>query len=117
MKYEPDFDYMKNWFYVERNSGYGTDQCGKIADFVASGKKYSDRQKLYLQSRKATALFTRAKNDRHNTPEKSVREILEALKTHIKQRYLALQRHRLQLSRSATRANNREFRECGENSI
>jgi len=83
MKYEPDFDYMKSWFYAERNTGYGTDQCVKIADYVARGKKYSDKQKLYLQSRKATVLFTRAKNDRHNTPEKSVREIYDSLKTHM----------------------------------
>lgn len=83
MKFEPEFEYLKEWFYAEKHSGYGADRCLQIADFIATAKRYPEREKLYIQQRKATLLFARAKEDRFNTPEKAIGEISLALRTHI----------------------------------
>jgi hypothetical protein len=83
MKYEPEFGYLKSWFFAERDSGYGVDECVRIADFVSSGKRYSNRERLYLLSRKASCLYLRARDDLFNTPEKAISELHIALKTHL----------------------------------
>jgi hypothetical protein len=83
MKFEPDIEHLKKWFFVERNSGHGIDQCIKIADFITQGKRYSDEDKLEFLSRKATNLYTRGRNDVFFSPEKGIKDIEESLRLHL----------------------------------
>ncbi len=83
MKFEPDIEHLKKWFSVERNSGHGLDQCLKIADFVAQGKRYSEDEKIEFLSRKATNLYNRGRQEVFFSPEKALKDLEEALKLHL----------------------------------
>ena len=63
MKFEPDLEYLKRWFSAELASGYGLDQCIKIADIVCQGKRYSDEDKIDFLSRKAATLYNRGREN------------------------------------------------------
>jgi DNA polymerase III delta prime subunit len=83
MKCEPEIEYLKKWFYIERNSGHGLDQCVRIADFVCQGKRYSDDEKIEFLSRKGTCLYNRGRNDIFFSPETAFSDIRESLTCHL----------------------------------
>jgi hypothetical protein len=74
---------LKNWFYVERDSGHGLDQCVKIADFICNGKRYSDEEKIEFLSRKGTCLYHRGKNDLSFSPQSALGDMKEAIRCHL----------------------------------
>jgi hypothetical protein len=83
MKFEPDVDHLKTWFLVERNSGYGVEECIKIADFVSRGKKYGDDEKIWFLSRKATQLYTRGRSEIYFSPSRAIQDLGSALTIHL----------------------------------
>ena len=83
MKYEPEIDHLKRWFYVERDSGHGLDQCVKIADFIWRGKKYSDEEKIEFLSRKGTCLYNRGRNDFGFSFESALADVTASLVCHL----------------------------------
>jgi hypothetical protein len=83
MKFEPNIAHLKTWFYAERDSGHGLDQCIKIADFVYRGKRYSDDEKIEFLARKGTCLYNRGKNDLVFSPNSAIEDIFESLKCHL----------------------------------
>jgi DNA polymerase III delta prime subunit len=83
MKFEPEIEHLKRWFFVERHSGYGLDQCLKIADFVSNGKTYGDDDKIEFLSRKATALYNRGKNNIYYNPVEGLTDVTESLSLHL----------------------------------
>lgn len=83
MKFEPDIEQLKRWFFVERNSGHGIDQCLKICDFITQAKRYSEEDKIEFLSRKATNLYTRGRNEIYFSSEKGLSDIEESLRLHL----------------------------------
>jgi hypothetical protein len=83
MKFEPDILHLKEWFYAERNSGHGLDQCVKIADFVCQGKRYDDEDKIEFLARKGTCLYNRGKNDLVFSTDKALADLVGALRCHL----------------------------------
>jgi hypothetical protein len=83
MKYEPDAELLRPWFFAERNSGYGIDECLRIANFVSAGKRYSEVEKLEFLSRKGAVLFTRAREDGPLMPDRALAYFQEALGIHL----------------------------------
>jgi hypothetical protein len=68
MKFEPNVEYLKKWFSIERNSGFGLEECLKIADFVSKGKRYDDGDKMWFLSRKGSLLYNRGKDKIYFSP-------------------------------------------------
>jgi DNA polymerase III delta prime subunit len=83
MKFEPDIEHIKKWFFVERQSGHGLEQCLRISDFVCQGKKYSDEEKIEFLSRKATMLYNRGRSDLAFSPTTALRDLGGALNLHL----------------------------------
>jgi hypothetical protein len=83
MKFEPEIEHLKRWFYAERDSGHGMDQCMKIADFIAQAKRYSEEDKIEFLSRKATNLYTRGREEIYFSSEKGFADISESLRLHL----------------------------------
>jgi Schlafen, AlbA_2 len=83
MKFEPDMEHLKKWFWIERNSGYGTDGCLKIADFVSNGKRYDDDDKMWFLSRKASLLYNRGREEIYFSPERGSKDLEKALELHL----------------------------------
>ena len=83
MKFEPEIEHFKKWFFVERESGHGVDQCLRISDFIWQGKRYSDDEKIEFLSRKATNLYNRGKNDIYFSPTRGIKDVEEALSLHL----------------------------------
>lgn len=109
MKFEPESRYLKAWYFAERDSGHGHEECLKIADFVTDGKRYSDREKLYFLIRKATSLFTHGKADRFAASEKAITSLSKALLIHLQCHSRFLQTGEAELERAEEYARNTAF--------
>jgi hypothetical protein len=83
MKFEPDIDHLKAWYFAERDSGHGLEQSLKIADFVCQGRKYDDEAKQTFLSRKATLLFNRGRENIHFDPTRGVADLEAAMCLHL----------------------------------
>ena len=83
MKYDPPFEQLKAWFYAERDSGFGFDQCVKIVDIVLNGRAYTEMEKLEVLSRKAITLYGRARDERNADPLHALTDFREALKLNL----------------------------------
>ena len=83
MKFEPEVEHLKRWFSVERDSGYGVEECLKITGVVARGKRYSDDDKIWFLSRKGSLLYNRGKSEIYFSPEKGITDMEEALRLHL----------------------------------
>jgi hypothetical protein len=83
MKFEPNVEHLKKWFSIERNSGYGLQECLKIADFVSKGKRYDDDDKIWFLSRKGSLLYNRGKDEIYFSPERGMRDVEDALDLHL----------------------------------
>lgn len=83
MKFEPDIEQIKAWYFAERDSGHGLEQSLKIADFVCSGKTYDDDTKFMFLGRKATILFNRGRENIHFDPSRGVNDLEAALSLHL----------------------------------
>jgi hypothetical protein len=83
MKFEPDVEHLKKWFSIERASGYGVDECLKIADFISSGKRYDDDDKIWFLSRKGSLLYNRGRDEIYFSPEKGLNDLEAALELHL----------------------------------
>jgi hypothetical protein len=83
MKFEPDIEHLKTWFLMERDSGYGLDQCIRIADFIYEGKRYTEEEKIEFLSRKGTCLYNRGKNEIHFSAEQALRDLIDSLVCHL----------------------------------
>jgi hypothetical protein len=64
-------------------SGFGFDQCERIADFISNGKRYADLEKVEFMGRKATLLFLRARDLIFSEPEKAIEYFMNALQGHL----------------------------------
>lgn len=84
MKFEPDYAYLRVWFNVERRTGVLDGWCLKIADFVLDGKRYQEREKSEMLSRKATNLYTRGQERLHTDSVDALKDLKEALRLHLK---------------------------------
>ena len=83
MRSEPEIQHLRNWFVAERRSGYGTTECIKIADFVQSGKRYTEAEKLEFVGRKATVQFTAGRDMRYTDTAKALEFLKAALRSHL----------------------------------
>jgi hypothetical protein len=83
MKYDPSFDQLKAWFYAERESGFGFNQCIKIVEIVLNGRRYTEEEKIDVLSRKATLIYNRAKEERFINPTRAIEDLKESLKIHL----------------------------------
>jgi hypothetical protein len=83
MGLEPDLEHLKRWFYAERDSQHGLDQCIMIADLVCEGKKYSDEEKIEFLSRKGGCLYLKGKLELPYSPEIGFQAMRQALKCHL----------------------------------
>ncbi|WP_249154133.1 ATP-binding protein [Bradyrhizobium manausense] len=83
MKYEPDIEHLKPWYFAEKESGQGTEQCLKIADFICNGRKYDDDTKLTFLSRKASVLFNRGRENIYFDPSRGISDIESATLLHL----------------------------------
>ncbi len=79
MRFEPDFSHLDAWFFAERDSGHGLNECIRIADFVSAGKKYTDEEKLRFLSLKAAVIYNRGKNEISYSPDTALKDIRDAL--------------------------------------
>jgi hypothetical protein len=79
MKYEPEFEYLKAWYFAEIGSGHGQEQALRIANFICQGKRYSDSIKQDFLSRKASILFNRGREHIHFDPAKGVTDLEQSL--------------------------------------
>ena len=84
MKHEPDFNQVKMWFLAEVNAGSFSQWPAKIADHVIQGRTYGEVFKIEMMSRKATALFTNAKERIYTDPTDAESKFFEALGLHLK---------------------------------
>jgi hypothetical protein len=84
MRHEPDFKYLRPWFEAEKRSGSYDGWCERIADLVIEGKKYGETDKLSMISRKATNIYTRARERMYTEPLDAQKQMLEALSLHLK---------------------------------
>jgi hypothetical protein len=84
MKFEPDYSYLRAWFNVEKRSGILDGWCLKIADFVLNGKRYQEREKIEMLSRKATSLYARGQERIHTESVDALKDLKEALGLHLK---------------------------------
>jgi hypothetical protein len=83
MKFEPEIEHLKAWYFAERDSGHGLEQSLKIADFVCQGRKYDDETKQTFLSRKATLLFNRGRENIHFDPTRGIADLEAALCLHL----------------------------------
>jgi hypothetical protein len=83
MKFEPDIDHMKAWYFAERDSGQGLEQCLKIADRVCQGKKYDDETKQMFLSRKASLLFNRGRENIYFDTSRGLSDLEAAMTLHL----------------------------------
>jgi hypothetical protein len=83
MKYEPEIEHLKAWYFAERDSGHGLEQSLKIADFVCKGRKYDDETKQTFLSRKATLLFNRGRENIYFDPSRGMADLEAALCLHL----------------------------------
>jgi hypothetical protein len=84
MNFEPEYRHLRVWFQAERSSGINDDWCLRIADFVLQGKRYEEREKMEMLSRKATSLFARAQERLHTDPSGALKDLHETLRLHLK---------------------------------
>jgi hypothetical protein len=84
MKFEPDYAYLWVWFNVERRTGVLDGWCLKIADLVLDGKRYQEREKIEMLSRKATNLYTRGQERLHTESLDALKDLKEALRLHLR---------------------------------
>ncbi len=83
MKFEPDIEHLKAWFYAEHKSGQGIEQCLKIADLIYQGKKYDDETKQEFLSRKASLLFIRGRDNIYFDPSRGIADLEAAAALHL----------------------------------
>jgi len=83
MKFEPDIEHLKPWYFAEKNSGQGLEQCLKIADLICQGKKYDDETKQMFLSRKASLLFGRGRENIYFDPSRGLNDLETAMILHL----------------------------------
>jgi hypothetical protein len=83
MKFEPDIEHLKAWYFAERDSGHGLEQSLNIADLVCKGRKYDDETKQAFLSRKATLLYNRGRENIYFDPTRGVADLEAAMCIHL----------------------------------
>jgi hypothetical protein len=83
MKFEPDVEHLKAWYFAEKNSGQGFEQCLRIADLIYQGKKYDDETKQEFLSRKASLVFTRGRENIHFDTSRGLNDLENATILHL----------------------------------
>jgi energy-coupling factor transporter ATP-binding protein EcfA2 len=90
MKSEPEAHHLRGWFNAERHSGFGVAECIKIANFVQSGKRYSDAEKIGFLSKRAVVQFITGRDMRFSDAGKAIEHLKAALKGHLSCLYQGL---------------------------
>jgi hypothetical protein len=83
MSYEPEYNYLKKWFYVERGAGQFEGGLALAADTVIKGNRYTLFEKTFMASGKAFALYLRARDRVYTDTVDAKRDFLEALKLNL----------------------------------
>ncbi len=83
MRFEPDIEHLKTWYFAERNSGQGSEQCLRIADLVYQGKRYDETTKQTFLSYKATLLFNRGRENLHFDTQRGIADLEAAMMLHL----------------------------------
>ncbi|MBZ6079183.1 RNA-binding domain-containing protein [Microvirga puerhi] len=99
MKSEPEIHHLRSWFNAERHSGFGTAECIKIANFVQSGRRYSDAEKIEFLSKRAIVQFVAGRDMRFSDPGKAVEHLRAALKGHLSCLYQATRSESIRLEK------------------
>jgi hypothetical protein len=76
--YEPRIEQLKVWFFAERASGVGFEQCRRIADFVWDGRSYGKEDKYELLLLKAAMTYYRARERQADEPTFCADELMRA---------------------------------------
>jgi hypothetical protein len=83
MRFEPDIEHLKAWYFAERDSGQGLEQCLTISDLVCQGKKYDDEIKQTFLSWKASTLFNRGRGNIYFDPSRGLADLENAITLHL----------------------------------
>lgn len=83
MRFEPELKYLRSWFESEKASGLGFSQCCKIADFINSGRNYSEIDKTDYQVKKASVIYNRARESSHLDYVSAADDYSDALRIHL----------------------------------
>lgn len=82
MRYE-DIQGMRDWFHMERASGFGSDTAEAVCQAVIQGKTYSKLEKAEFTVKRATILFQRARVAQHTNPTDAIKLLEMALDNHL----------------------------------
>jgi hypothetical protein len=81
--YEPRIQRLRTWFFAERASGVGFDQCIKIADFIWEGRSYERDEKYEFMLLKAAMIYYRARERQADEPTFCTDELTKAAKLNL----------------------------------
>jgi hypothetical protein len=84
MRHEPSFAELRPWFRAEKQSGILDDWCERIADIVITGRSYAETDKIAMISRKATSIYTRARERLYTDPTDAEHDFQMALVLHLR---------------------------------
>ena len=105
-KFEPRVQYLRTWFYAERASGVGFDQCKKIADFIWDGKGYNADEKYDFLLMKATMTYRRARERQVDEPTFCADELFRAAELNLACYGYDVAENTIRISRSEEYARN-----------
>ncbi|MFN8874519.1 MAG: RNA-binding domain-containing protein [Brevundimonas sp.] len=84
MKYEPEFARLKAWYLAEKSVSENGEYLDRVTDIVIDGRRYSRTEKIYMLQRKASNRYFRGKGRLHTEPIDARRDLVEALRLHLK---------------------------------
>lgn len=84
MKYEPDFARLKEWYFAEKLVTEHGEHLDQITDVVIDGRGYSRSEKAFMLQKKASNRYFRGRERLHTDPTDARRDLVEALRLHLK---------------------------------